>query len=111
MKRDDYLRELETAGQEMSSSARDLAAAANPLTLLRESVACGWKWWLPGALAAGFLASQLMRPSVGRKGHGDPSASSSGGAAFWVPVVLKLLPAVTAQLMPLFLSLRSCRKP
>ncbi len=111
MNREDYLRELETAGQEMSSSAQDLAAAANPLRLLRESVAGGWKLWLPGALAAGFLAAQLMRPAVGRKGRQDSPASSSGGASFWVPVVIKLLPAVTAQLMPLFLSLRSGRKP
>ncbi len=111
MKREDYLRELEAAGQEMSSSVQNLAAASNPLRLLRESVANGWKWWLPGALAAGFLAAQLVRTTACRKGRPDSSTASSGGAAFWVPTLLKLMPAVTAQLVPLFLSLRSGRRP
>ena len=111
MNREDYLRELESAGEQMSSSARDLAEAANPVALLRAAVGRNWKWWLPGALAAGFLAAQLMRrpgPSAGRV---DRPGSLSGGAAFWVPTLIKLLPTAAAQIVPLVLSLRSARKP
>jgi hypothetical protein len=42
------------------------------------------------------------------KGRATDSAAS--GAAYWVPVLLKLLPAALTQLVPLFLSLRSGRK-
>lgn len=110
MNREEYLRELDQAGEELGLRARALAAAANPLNQIRSEVARDWKWWLPGASVAGFAAARLLRmPARGKKQStgGQPAAA---GAAFWVPVLLKLLPAAMAQLVPLFLSLRSGRK-
>jgi hypothetical protein len=111
MKREDYLQELETAGNELQSKVRELAVAANPLNQLRSEVARDWKWWLPGASVAGFAVARFLRMPAGRgTRHGAAGEAASGGAAFWVPVVLKLLPATLTQLVPLFLSLRSGRK-
>jgi hypothetical protein len=107
MNREEYLRELEAAGGELQARVRELAAAANPLNQLRSEVARDWKWWLPGASVAGFAAARFLRRPAGtapRRGEG------AGGATFWVPLVLKLLPATLAQLVPLFLSLRSGRR-
>lgn len=111
MNREDYLRELDEAGLELRTKVRDLAEAANPLNQFRSEVARDWKWWLPGASVAGFAAARLLRfpGSKARRGGGD--GPSPDGAAFWVPTLLKLLPAVASQLVPLFLSLRSGRKP
>ena len=111
MNREEYLRELETAGGELQSRVRELAAAANPLNQLRGEVARDWKWWLPGASVAGFAAARFLRLPGARGGSGDASRAAAGGAAFWVPVLLKLLPATLTQLVPLILSLRSGRKP
>ena len=108
MNREDYMRELEAAGGEMQARLHDLAAAANPLNQLRSEVARDWKWWLPGASVAGFAAARLLR--VPRGGVKNAGAASAGGAAFWVPTLLKLLPAALTQLVPLVLSLRSGRK-
>jgi len=43
--------------------------------------------------------------------RGKSGDQTSGGAAFWVPTLIKLLPAALTQLVPLVLSLRSGRKP
>ena len=110
MNREDYLRELEAAGDALQSKARHLAAAANPLNQLRSEVARDWKWWLPGASVAGFAVARLLRLPSGRGTGPAPGVTPSGGAAVWVPVVLKLLPATLTQLVPLFLSLRSGRR-
>lgn len=110
MKREDYLRELETAGRDLQRSGRNLVAAANPVNQLRQGVAHEWKWLLPGASVAGFaLARFLRRPA--RAPKAAKSGAAVSGAAFWVPTLIKLLPTVTAQIVPLFLSLRSGRKP
>lgn len=106
MNREDYLVELEAAGRDLGRRARVVADAANPLTGLRESVAENWKWWLPAAAVAGFAIARVIRPS----GRGGSPYRDSGGAAFWVPTLIKLLPSVTAQVVPLILSLRSSRK-
>jgi len=111
MNREDYLKEIEAAGLELQAKAGDLAEAANPLNQLRSEVARDWKWWLPGASLAGFAAARLFR-SAGTGPRADRTAAAPGaGAAFWVPTLLKLVPAVMTQLVPLFLSLRSGRKP
>lgn len=111
MTREEYLRELETAGNELQSKVRELAVAANPLNQLRSEVARDWKWWLPGASVAGFAVARFLRTPRGRvKFPAADQAAAGSGAAFWVPVVLKLLPATLTQLVPLFLSLRSGRK-
>jgi hypothetical protein len=112
MNREEYLRELETAGNELQSKVRELAVAANPLNQLRSEVARDWKWWLPGASVAGFAVARFLRmPAAGRAAkRGGTGEAAASGAAFWVPVVLKLLPATLTQLVPLFLSLRSGRK-
>jgi hypothetical protein len=111
MKRDDYLREIEAAANELQARTHDLAVAANPLNQLRSGVVRDWKWWLPGASAAGFVAARLLRRSpdgnAPRRGSG-PSAVT--GATFWIPTLLKLMPALLSQLVPLFLSVRSGRK-
>lgn len=109
MKKEDYLRELDAAGFEMTAGLQDLAAAANPVALLRASVARGWRWWLPGAAVAGFVAASLVRSAACHPRRPPRQGAPSGGAAFWVPVLLKLLPAATAQLVPLVLSLRGGR--
>lgn len=109
MNREDYLRELDFAGGELQAKLHDLAAAANPLNQLRSEVARDWKWWLPGASVAGFAAARLLRTPHGGSKRAD--GAPSGGAAFWIPTLLKLLPAALTQLVPLVLSLRSGRKP
>ena len=109
MNREDYLRELEVAGGELHGKLQDLTAAANPLNQLRSEVARDWKWWLPGASVAGFAVARLLRMPRGSGKSAD--ATSAGGAAFWVPTLLKLLPAALTQIVPLVLSLRSGRKP
>ncbi len=111
MTREDYLRELEEAGRALSTQTRTLAAAANPLNQLRVSVARDWKWWLPGALIAGFAVAQLLRVPGNLATRGGSPGSSAGGAAFWIPTLLKTVPAAAAQLLPLILSLRADRKP
>lgn len=111
MNREEYLRELEAAGFEMSVTGRELVEAANPLTLLRASVSRDWKWWLTGALAAGILAAQFVHRPRRREAPADHhTGAPSGGAAFWVPTMIKLLPAAAVQLVPLFLSLRKTHK-
>ena len=107
MNREDYLVELDAAGRDLGRRARVVADAANPLTGLRECVAENWKWWLPAAAVAGFAIARVIRPSGRVGGRSFPDA---GGAAFWVPTLIKLLPSVTAQVVPLILSLRSSRK-
>lgn len=110
MNREDYLRELDSAGRELKRSGEGLAAAANPINQLRHGVVHEWKWWLPGASVAGFaLARFLRRPARTRKT--DKQEVARTGAALWVPILVKLVPAALAQLVPLFLSLRSGRKP
>lgn len=110
MKREDFLRELDAAGREMRAGARDLAVAANPVNQLRHGVARDWKWWLPGASFAGFaVARWLRRPSRAKVRSKVSKETPSGGAAFWVPLLLRLLPGALTQLVPLFLSLRSER--
>lgn len=112
MNRQDYLRELEVAGGELQSRVRELAAAANPLNQLRGEVARDWKWWLPGASVAGFAVARFLRmPTARGASAGGAPHAATGGAGFWVPVLLKLLPATLTQLVPLILSLRSGRKP
>lgn len=110
MNREEYLRELETAGGELQSKVRELAVAANPLNQLRSEVARDWKWWLPGASVAGFAAARLLRMPVGRTKERGAANPAPEGAAFWIPTLLKLLPAALTQLVPIFLSLRSGRK-
>jgi hypothetical protein len=110
MKREDYLRELEIARVDLRRRAHDLASAANPVSQFRRGIARDWKWWLPGASAAGFLGARLLRGASARpRGtkHGD---SAGGGGAFWVLALLKVLPSVLAQVVPLILSLRSGRR-
>ena len=111
MNREDYLRELASAGRELQEKTHDLAEAANPLNQLRSEVALDWKWWLPGASVAGFAVARLLRPGSSSARAGRPGSTPNAGAVFWVPTLLKLLPAVASQLVPLFLSLRSGRKP
>jgi hypothetical protein len=110
MNREEYLRELDEAGEELGARAREFAAAANPLNQIRGEVARDWKWWLPGASVAGFAAARLLRMSSRGKRHSPGPRPAAAGAAFWIPLLLKLLPAAMAQLVPLFLSLRSGRK-
>ena len=110
MNREDYLRELESAGRELRRSGGDLMAAANPVNQLRHGVAHEWKWWLPGASVAGFALARLLRRPARRRAAGQPEAAKSG-VAFWIPLLLKLIPGALTQLVPLFLSLRSGRKP
>lgn len=109
MNREQYLSELETAGNELQAKVHELAAAANPLNQLRSEVARDWRWWLPGASVAGFAAARLLR-SGGKTKTGKAGSAPVSGAAFWVPTLVKLLPAVLTQLVPLVLSLRSGRK-
>jgi len=109
MNREQYLRELETAGNELQAKVHELAAAANPLNQLRSEVARDWRWWLPGASVAGFAAARLLRFG-GKTKTGKAVAAPVSGAALWVPTLVKLLPAVLTQLVPLVLSLRSGRK-
>lgn len=111
MNREDYLRELDAAGLELRAKVHDLAAAANPLNQFRSEVARDWKWWLPGASVAGFAVARLLRFPGAQAKRGAGGVPSPDGAAFWVPTLLKLLPSVASQLVPLFLSLRSGRKP
>ncbi len=109
MNREEYLRELDAAGRDLQSKVRELAVAANPLNQLRNEVARDWKWWLPGASVAGFVAARLLSlPVAPPKVRGTRGPAQ--GAAYWVPVLLKLLPAALTQLVPLFLSLRSGRR-
>jgi len=111
MNREEYLHELDSAGSQLRARTCDLAEAANPLNQFRSEVARDWKWWLPGASVAGFAVARLLRPGNNRARQDVVEGTTSGGAAFWVPTLLKLLPAVASQLVPLFLSLRSGRKP
>lgn len=108
MTKEDYRRELDAAGGELQVRLRALTAAANPLNLIRGEVARDWKWWLPGASVAGFAAARFWRGRPGRTRSRE--AGPAAGAAFWIPTLLRLLPAVLAQLMPLLLGLRSGRK-
>jgi hypothetical protein len=110
MNRDDYLRELESAGRELKRSGDNLLAAANPVNQLRHGVVHDWKWWLPGASVAGFALARFLRRPARRQEMSKPAAARTG-AALWVPLLIKLLPATVSQLVPLFLSLRSGRKP
>ena len=110
MNREDYLRELDSAGRELRRSGEQLVAAANPVTQLHYRVVHDWKWWLPGASLAGFAIARFLRRPA-RKQKAGKKDSPKNGAAFWVPLLIKLLPAALAQLAPLFLSLRSGRKP
>jgi hypothetical protein len=111
MKRGDYLREIEAAANELRVRTRDLVEAANPLNQLRSGLVRDWKWWLPGASAAGFVAARLLRrSSFGNAPRREAGAAHAGGATFWIPTLLKLLPALLSQLIPIFLSVRSGRK-
>ena len=110
MNREQYLRELETAGNDLQSKIRELAVAVNPINQLRSEVARDWKWWLPGASVAGFAAARFLRFGGPSAKRAKANAAPVSGAAFWVPTLVKLLPAVLTQLVPLVLSLRSGRK-
>jgi hypothetical protein len=107
--REDFLREIDEAGRQLRSSGRELAAAANPVNQLRAGVAKDWRWWLPGASVAGFAVARLLRRPVGPPSVRSAREGVAGGAAFWVPLLLRLVPGALTQLMPLFLSLRSGR--
>lgn len=110
MNREDYLRELDAAGGDLKRSGEALIAAANPIKMVGSGVARDWKWWLPGASIVGFAMARLLRRPA-RPRRRDAQPPPSGGGAYWVPTLIKLLPRLLAQLMPLFLSLRSARKP
>lgn len=110
MNREEYLRQLDSAGDELFAKGQLLVSAANPLNQLRDEVARDWKWWLPGASVAGFAAARWFRLPRGKGVRGDMGSSGQGGAAFWVPTLLKLLPAILAQLVPVFLNFRAGRK-
>jgi hypothetical protein len=110
MNREQYLRELETAGNDLQASVRELGMAANPLNLLRNEVVKDWKWWLPGASVAGFAVSRLLRLGGSAAKQGKGAAIPASGATLWIPILLKVLPAVLTQIVPLVLSLRSGRK-
>jgi hypothetical protein len=111
MKRDDYLREIEAAASELRARTRVLVEAANPLNQLRSGIVRDWRWWLPGASAAGFVAARLLRrSSVVNAPWRESGTAPVTGATFWIPTLLKLLPALLSQLIPLFLSVRSGRK-
>ena len=110
MNREQYLRELDSAGRELKRSGEALISAANPVNQLRHGVAHDWKWWLPGASVAGFAMARFLRRPA-RKQRAGPQEAARTGAALWVPLLVKLLPAALAQLTPLLLSLRSGRKP
>jgi hypothetical protein len=111
MNREQYLRELETAGNDLQARIRELGVAANPLNQLRSEVVRDWKWWLPGASVAGFAAARFLRlgGSAAAK-HGKGASIPASGAALWIPMLVKVLPAVLTQIVPLVLSLRSGRK-
>lgn len=111
MNREDYLRELDAAGGDLKRSGAALIAAANPIKMVGSGVARDWKWWLPGASIAGFVMARFLRRPVRSRKRDASSSPSAGGAAYWVPTLIKLLPRLLTQLMPLFLSLRSARKP
>lgn len=108
MNREDYMREIAAAGRELFSRAEELSAAANPVALLKASISREWKWWVPSAAVAGFVLARLLRAQGPGGGKSSPSSS---GAAYWVPVVAKLVPALATQIVPLILSLRSRREP
>lgn len=110
MNREEYLRQLDSAGTELLAKSQLLVAAANPINQLRGEVARDWKWWLPGASVAGFAVARWFRLPRGKAARGT-GGSAQSGAAFWVPMLLKLLPAIIAQLVPVFLSFRTGRKP
>jgi hypothetical protein len=42
--------------------------------------------------------------------HGKGATTPASGAALWIPMLVKVLPAVLTQIVPLVLSLRSGRK-
>jgi hypothetical protein len=42
--------------------------------------------------------------------HGKGATIPASGAALWIPMLVKVLPAVLTQIVPLVLSLRSGRK-
>lgn len=110
MNREQYLRQLDVAGNELMARGRLLVAAANPINQLREEVSRDWKWWLPGASVAGFAIARWFRLPRGNRSRTEAGSSAQFGAAFWVPTLLKLLPAILAQLVPVFLNFRSGRK-
>ncbi len=110
MKKEDYLREMESAGQDLSISIQRFVTAANPVSLLRGSVSRGWQWWLPSAAVTGFTGAKLLR-SVFRGKKKTKEVATVSGAAFWIPTLLKLMPAALVQIVPLILSLCSSRKP
>lgn len=110
MKREDHIRRVEEAEQALVMATSHLAEVANPVNQLRRRVAGDWQWWLPGAAIAGFVLATFRRPpSTARPARSRGGAPT--GAAFWIPTLLRLLPAASAQLIPLFLSLRNDRKP
>lgn len=110
MNREDYLRELDSAGRDLRRSGENLVSAANPINQLRHGLAHEWKWLLPGASVAGFALARFLRRPVLQRTAAKQEAPVTG-AAFWVPTIVKILPAALAQLVPLILSLRSARKP
>lgn len=109
MTKEEFLRELDQAGRQVHSSARDLATAANPFRQLRMGVARDWKWWLPGASVAGFAFARWMRLPGRPQRKRLAKEAPAGGAVFWVPLLLRLVPGALSQLVPLILSLRSGR--
>lgn len=111
MKKEDYMRLIESAGQDLVVGVKHLTIAANPVGLLRGCVVQGWHWWLPGAAVTGFASAKLLRSAFCKKKKRGDVLASPHGFAFWIPTLLKLAPAVLAQIVPLILSLRSHRKP
>lgn len=119
MKREDYLREVEASGAEVRIRLTGLLEAANPLNQLRHEVSRDWKAWITGSGLAGLVAGLLARGARRRRrsrkdgsvGTATAASGDFGGARFWIPTVLKLLPAAMVQIVPLFMSMRSARKP
>jgi hypothetical protein len=54
--------------------------------------------------------ARFLRPGGSAAKQGKGGAIPASGAALWVPMLLKVLPAVLTQIVPLVLSLRSGRK-
>ena len=65
--------ELEVSRGEIRKSLRGCEAELNPASVLRRSVQNNMKVWLPGALVAGVVLSQLVRIRLNR-----PSPSNVG---------------------------------
>ena len=100
MNREDYLRELDAAGQTVHLRLHEIGTALRPANVVRRR----WKWWLSGASLPGFALARFCRCSSRQKSPSRLVSAAAGGAAFWVPLLLKTAPTILRQLLPLFLS-------